>query len=237
MNAQPASGVHAYGKMRWSFVIVGGVVALIVVAGFWDSYYRPLLGGASGHSGVIHFHAAVYLGWVALFLIQAALAGTGRIRMHRQVGKAGIAYGVLVIVVGVSTTLYQYAELIRSRGLESSLWFPIWPLIDMLIFTPFFMLAVLCRHKVQLHKRLMIVAMATLLIAPAGRLGLSVIPTQLVWFSPILLGLTFDLVRHRCVHWVYLVGLAVLYVSSFRPKLMRTEMWPEFARWLGNLLV
>ena len=237
MSSQPGSEVDARGSRRLFFVVAGGVMALIVVAGFWNSYFRPLLGGTSRHSGVIHFHAVIYLGWIALFLTQAVLAATGRISLHRRVGKTGIVYGVLVIVVGVGTTLYQYAGLIRVRGLEASLWFPIWPLIDMLIFTPIFLMAVLLRHKAEIHKRLMIVAMTTLLIAPAGRLGLSGMQTQLVWFSPILLGLAYDLVRHRRVHWVYLVGLATLYASSFRPRLMRTDFWSEFARWLGGLLV
>jgi hypothetical protein len=237
MNAQPASEVSAHNTRRWFFVVAGGVMAVIVVAGFWNSYFRPLISGTSGHSGVIHFHALVYLGWIALFLTQAVLAATGRIESHRRAGRVGIAYGVLVIVVGVVTTLYQYAAVIRARGLEASLWFPIWPLIDMLIFAPFFLLAVLLRHKPEIHKRLMIIAMTTLLIAPAGRLGLSITLTQLVWLSPILLGLAYDLFRHRRVHWVYVMGVAVLYASSYRPRLMRTDLWPEFARWLGALLV
>lgn len=237
MNAQPASEVSAHNTRRWFFVVAGGVMAVIVVAGFWNSYFRPLISGTSGHSGVIHFHALVYLGWIALFLTQAVLAATGRIESHRRAGRVGIAYGVLVIVVGVVTTLYQYAAVIRARGLEASLWFPIWPLIDMLIFAPFFLLAVLLRHKPEIHKRLMIIAMTTLLIAPAGRLGLSITLTQLVWLFPILLGLAYDLFRHRRVHWVYVMGVAVLYASSYRPRLMRTDLWPEFARWLGALLV
>jgi len=237
MNAQPASEVSAHNTRRWFFVVAGGVMAMIVFAGFWNSYFRPLISGTSGHSGAIHFHALVYLGWIALFLTQAVLAATGRIESHRRAGKVGIAYGVLVIVVGVGTTLYQYAAVIRARGLEASLWFPIWPLIDMLIFAPFFLLAVLLRHKPEIHKRLMIVAMTTLLIAPAGRLGLSVVLTQLVWLSPILLGVASDLFRQRRVHWVYVMGVAVLYASSYRPRLMRTDLWPEFARWLGALLV
>jgi hypothetical protein len=237
MNAQTASEAAARKTKRWFFVVAGGVMVMIVVAGFWNSYFRPLVAGTSGKSGVIHFHALVYLGWIAMFLTQAALAATGRIESHRRAGKVGIAYGVLVIVVGVGATLYQYAGLIRARGLEASLWFPIWPLIDMLLFTPFFLLAVLLRRKPEIHKRLMIVAMTSLLIAPAGRLGLSVMLTQLVWLSPILLGLAYDLFRHRRVHWVYVMGVGILYASSYRPGLMRTDLWPEFARWLGALLV
>ena len=222
---------------RRFYVAAGLLMVVIVVAGFWPGYFRPLLSLSAERSAVIHVHAAVYVGWFALFITQAALAATGRIKQHRQVGRAGIAYGVLVFFVGLATTLYQYAGEIRTNGLEQSLGYPIWPLIDMLIFAPLFGLAVAFRHKPEIHKRLMIVAMTTLLIAPAGRLPLSLWQIYLVWFSPILLGLVCDLLKHRVVHPVYLMGLAVLYLSSYRPRLIRTEVWPEFARWLGSFFI
>lgn len=219
------------------YVAIGVLMAIIVAAGFWASYFLPLFNSPGGRSAVIHFHAAIYAGWIALFVTQAALAATGRLSQHRHLGRVGIGYGVLVIVVGVVTTLNQYAGVIRANGLEQSLAYPIWPLIDMMIFAPFFGLAVALRHKPELHKRLMIVAMTSLLIAPAGRLPVSLSQVYLVWLSPIILAVAYDLIKQRSVHPVYVAGLAILYASSFRPRLMQTEAWPDFARWLGSLLI
>jgi hypothetical protein len=39
------------------------------------------------------------------------------------------------------------------------------------------------------------------------------------------------------VHPVYLVGLGVLFISSFRDGLMNTAGWPGFTRWIGTFLV
>lgn len=212
-------------------------MALIALIGFWPSYFGPLLRLAAERSPVIHFHAAVNVGWLALVITQVVLAATGRLATHRKLGRLGIGYGILVIAVGLGTTLYQFAGQVRANGLDESLAYPTWPLIDMAIFTPFFVLAVSYRNKPEIHKRLMIVATTTLLIAAAGRMPLSFNLVRLVWFSPILLGLAYDLFKRRTVHPVYIVGLAVLYISSFRDSLMATTAWPAFTRWLGVLLV
>jgi len=222
---------------RSIYVSTSGLMVAIVVVGFWPSYVGPLLARAVDRSAVIHFHAAVFVGWLALFAAQAALAATGQVRRHMQVGRLGVPYGVLVIVMGLITTLYQYAGRIRADGLEASLEYPTWPLIDMAIFAPFFAAAIVYRRKPEIHKRLMLVAATTLLVAAAGRMPVSPSVFRLVWFSPILLGMAYDLVTRRRVSPAYAVGLAVLFVSSFRDHLMQTSFWPAFTGWLGGWLV
>jgi hypothetical protein len=224
-------------QRRTFYVATSGVMALIALIGFWPSYFGPLLQLAAQRSVVIHFHAAVYVGWLALFITQVVFAATGQIRRHRSLGRVGIAYGVLVIVVGVFTTMYQYAGRIHEFGLDASLEYPTWPLIDMAIFAPFFGFAVAYRNKPEIHKRLMIVATTTLLIAAAGRMPLPLNWVRLVWFAPILLGVVYDLFKRHRVHPVYLIGLGVLFISSFRDALMSTAAWPAFTRWIGAFLV
>ena len=50
------------------------LIALMAVIGFWPSYLQPLFTGESEAGQVIHFHATVYFGWLALFVSQAWLA-------------------------------------------------------------------------------------------------------------------------------------------------------------------
>jgi hypothetical protein len=83
----------------------------------------------------------------------------------------------------------------------------------------------------------MVVATTTLLIAAAGRMPLPFNAIRLVWFSPILAGMAYDLTTGRRVAPAYSIGLSVLFVSSFRDSLMQTTWWPAFTRWLGGLLV
>jgi hypothetical protein len=215
---------------------------VIAFVGFWPTYYGPLFATTVDVHLVIHFHAAVYVGWLALFIAQAILAGTGRIRQHRSLGRVGIGYGVITILVGLLVTFHRFDARIGELGLEESLNSLTWPLLDMIIFTPFFAMAVAYRRKPEIHKRLMIVATTTLLIAPAGRIVFlgNLIPWPLilaVWYSPVLLGLAYDIFKKRLIHPVYVIGLVVLYISSFRDVLMESDMWVGFVRFLGSGLV
>jgi uncharacterized membrane protein YozB (DUF420 family) len=227
---------------RRFYIAASSLTVVIAFVGFWPTYFGPLFHRTVAVHPIIHFHAAVYVGWLALFIAQAALAATGRIRQHRALGRIGIGYGVIVILVGLLVTFHRFDTRIDELGLEESLGFLTWPLIDMVIFTPVFALAVVYRGKPEIHKRLMVVATTTLLIAPAGRvmfLG-SLLPWPLiltVWYSPVLLGLAYDLLKKRLIHPVYVAGLGVLYISSFRDVLMQSDLWVGFARWLGTSFV
>ncbi len=228
---------------RRRFYIAASVLALIIAfVGFWPTYFGPLVRLAADAHPVIHFHAAVYVGWLALFITQAVLAATGRIQQHRALGRVGIGYGVIVILVGLLVTFFRFNIRIDTIGLEESLSTITFPLLDMVIFTPFFAAAVVYRGRPEIHKRLMVVATRTLRIAPALRvvfLG-ERLPWNLmlaVWYSPILLGLAYDFWKKRLIHPVYVVGLLVLYISSFRAELMQVDLWVVFVRRLGTLFV
>jgi hypothetical protein len=67
-------------------------IGLIALVGFWATYFGPLVGGTLAQPRIIHMHAVVFTGWLALFSIQVVLAATGRVRWHLAVGRIGIAY-------------------------------------------------------------------------------------------------------------------------------------------------
>src|SRR4029079_8714793 len=70
------------------------MIAAIVLVGFSRSFYGTLVTNAS-HPWIIHVHAAVYVGWLALLIAQTVLAARGDIATHRRVGKFCLAYGAL----------------------------------------------------------------------------------------------------------------------------------------------
>ena len=63
-----------------------------VVIGFWPSYFGTILTGGATRPLVMHFHGAVFTGWMALLLLQVSLAATGHVSTHRRVGSVGIWY-------------------------------------------------------------------------------------------------------------------------------------------------
>jgi len=82
-------------------------LALLAVAiaavGFWPTYFDPLVAGTAEKTPIVHLHAAVYVGRLAIFVTQTVLAATGRIAAHIKLGRFAVGYGVLVIAVGLLT--------------------------------------------------------------------------------------------------------------------------------------
>ena len=77
------------------YVPIGLLMLAIAIVGFWPTYFSHLVNGSLDKVLVIHLHAAVFSGWLVLVIVQATLAGRGRIVLHRKIGKVGLAYGVL----------------------------------------------------------------------------------------------------------------------------------------------
>jgi hypothetical protein len=205
--------------------------------GFWPTYFGPLAAGTVVKTPIVHFHAAVYVGWLAIFVAQAALAATGRVAAHMQLGRFAIWYGVLLIVVGLITAFARFALRVRAGEVADAQAQLLGPVLDMLVFAPVFAAALYYRRKPDLHKRLMVVATTSLLIAAAGRMQFlgdaRLLLVHLIWMAPILVAITHDLVRERRVHPVYVLGLAVLTLEG--PLLRRVandaEPWRSVSEW------
>jgi hypothetical protein len=216
---------------------LSALLAAIAIVGFWTPYFGPLVFGTLIQpSLLIHIHAAVFSGWLALFFLQAYFAATGRIRRHLAVGRIGIWYGVLLIIVGLTTGVLRSAA--GPAGRAETLLLAI--LQDMLMFGGFFAAAVVYRKKPRLHRPLMVVAATSLLVAAVGatRMG-TFLPDEpyrtplafLIWSSPLLFALLQEFRTTRTVHPVYLIGIAVFLVRRYTvAPLAQTDGWTDFAR-------
>ena len=220
------------------------LLAILATIGFWPQYFQPLLTGSVEKNSVIHLHASVYVGWLALFIFQCFLVAVGNIKLHRRVGNFGLVYGCGVVIVGLTTTIVKFAANLEANGLEQVQHTEIFPFTDMVLFSAFFGAAAYYRKRPELHKRLMIVTACTILIASTGRFALALgtegalfhLVSLTLWLSPILLAMGYDLVRNRVVHPVYLIGAAVIAISSFRESLSYTDTWVSFTHWLASTL-
>jgi hypothetical protein len=76
-------------------------MTMVVIARFWPSYLRQITRGNVQRHWVIHLHALVYSGWMVLLMTQVILVFQRQIRVHRAFGRVGIAYGVLVLLMGL----------------------------------------------------------------------------------------------------------------------------------------
>ena len=226
---------------RRFYVGIGLFFTLIALVGFWPTYFGPLFQGTVDSRLLVHVHAVVYMGWLCLFIAQAALAATGRIRLHRKLGRIAIACGIAVIVVGVLTAFGQFTRFVEAGQLEVAQRRLLGPLTDMVAFPIFFGLAVAYRRRPEIHKRFMLVATTTLLIAAVSRMSFLGTPVPLqvflpVWFAPILLAMGYDFMTQRRLHPAYVIGLGGLFVLRLRGNLVETDAWLGFSGWLATFV-
>jgi hypothetical protein len=230
-------GVHR----RRFYIGASVLMGIIAVAGFWPTYFGPLVSGTIAQPPLIHLHATVFTGWLVLFLTQAVLAATGRLSWHLRLGQIGIGYAGLLVIVGLYTGISRSADRLAAGGDARGLLFA--AVSDMVVFSAFFAAAVAYRRRPQIHKRLMMVAATMLLVAATARMQFLPVPPLglpvrlTVWFSPIALAMAHDFKTRRLVHPVYLIGLGIFLVRIFsRGFIVETGAWAAFTRWATKLV-
>lgn len=227
----PVSPSVSIRMKRNFYVIVSVAAALITVGGFSMTYLIPMVAGVyQAPSLVVHLHAALFFGWIALFVVQSVLIRTRRIVPHRRLGVVGAFLAAGMVVVGTYVSLASAA-----RGTPRALppdAFLLIPLTDMLLFSVFVTLAVWNRKRALLHKSLIVLGTSALLFAPFGRLG-----RPFFLFGPVvfilLIMLAERILRGR-ISIVYLWGGAVFVVVHFgRLWLSETPAW----LWVADHLI
>ncbi len=229
-------------RFRWFYMAAGLLSTVIVVAGFWPSFFGPLLSGTTGdRHWVLYVHAVVYLGWLGLFILQSGLVYRRRKDTHRTVGNYFIAYGILVIILGLAATFVAPALHVASGKwtLDHAAAFLIYPLGDLVLFGGFFTAAILYRNRHALHKRLMVLATVALIFPGAARMVSPVDRPLLmlaVWLSPLVGAMIVDAIVRKRVERVYLVGGLILILGYGRVFLMETEGWLRIGRAIMGIL-
>jgi len=114
------------------------------------------------------------------------------------------------------------------------------------VFSSFLGSAWITRRRPEYHKRFILLAATALVIPGVGRMPWfngtrsmatsDVVPFLLVWLSPVLLAMTFDWIRQRRIHAVYIFGLGLLVLLRYREWLRQTDAWRDFMHWLAAVL-
>lgn len=217
---------------RRLYVALSALMALLAVVGFWPTYYGPLVRLTLAQPLLIHVHAIVFTGWLALFSAQAVFAANRQLHWHLRLGRLGIAYGILLVTVGLTTGVLRSAALPRGGQAEGLLYVAF---LDMLVFASFFGAAVRFRRRPTVHRKLMTVAATTLLVAAVGRMSFLPAPPAglaamfLLWSSPVLVAVAYDWRNDQGVHPVYILGLVAFAFRIWSEPLALTSTWAAVA--------
>lgn len=227
---------------RRLYILAAIITPLIVLAGFARTYYlKPFFGTPDLPGRIVHLHGIVMTAWVLLFIVQVSLVATRRTRVHQRLGIAGGVLAALVVVVGVLTALFAAAR--GATPGPPPLAFLVVPLGDMLVFSVLIGLALYFRRKLQVHKRLMLLAAINLLTPAIARIPLSFIinggPLAFFGLTDLVLVafVAYDTIKHRRLHPVFLWGsIFIIAMQPLRLLLAGTGVWMNFAAALVALV-
>ena len=183
---------------------------------------------------IVWLHGAVFYGWVLFFSLQSSLVKIRKTSWHRTIGWFGVALGIAVLGLGVSTTIvmHRFKFLTLQQGQDAIIGISI-PLWDMVCFAVAFSLAIFWRRKLEYHRRLMLIATCALTAAAWGRLPESVLPG--FWFYAgvdllIIMGAARDFLVNRMIHRAYLSALPLFIAGQIViSQITYAEWWSRFS--------
>jgi len=218
---------------RWFGVAMAVAAVGVLVAGFAPSFYaRPRTMPAL--RAIVIAHGVLFSSWILLFLVQAALVATRHVRIHRWLGYAGACLATIMVV-----TAPPMAVSLARRGQPDGdpLLFMLVIVVDVLMFGVLVAAAIYHRRRGETHRRLMLLAMITLLPPAISRwpyvvrrpvAGMMVVMLAFIVAAPLA-----DLLSGRRPHPISLWGGLLLVASMpLRFALGQTAAWHQFARWL-----
>ena len=228
-------------RERLFYTFMAGAILITVFAGFSRTYFlrpyfdvRPLL-------PLLHLHGFVFTSWIVLFVVQTALVAAKRTDLHRRLGIAGAVLASLVFIVGTATAIIRAKVVDVPPGAPSPLVFLTIPLGDMLVFAGLAGAGLYLRRRVAAHKRLMLLAMISILPAAVARLPFSFIqeigPLAFFGLSDLFIVpcLLYDLISRGRFHTATVLGGLVIVISHpLRLVIGNTQSWLAFATWLTN---
>lgn len=237
----PVREAGTYDRIFYSGMAMA--MGLTVLAGFAPTYYMRFFAGGpkatltgGPFTALVHVHGALFTTWLLLFIVQTALVASRRVAVHRRLGVAGAVLAAAMVFAGTFIAIATAARGSAPAGVDP-LAFLVIPLFDMVLFATFVISALALRRDKEAHKRLMLLAYVSIVVAAVARL-----PGVLALGPPAFFGLSFlfvvvaaiyDFLSRGRVHRVYLWGGALILVSvPIRLAISGTGAWRALAELL-----
>src|SRR4051812_14218964 len=195
------------------FFVRGAIImALTIFAAFT---FQHAMGRSSFASPpLVHAHAIIFMGWVAIYLTQNLLIGSGRVDIHRKLGWNALGWIFPMVLLGCLVTL---AMLRRGQVpfFFQPLQFLVFDPMTLFAFAGLTLAAVAMRRETDWHRRLHFCGMSLLLGPAFGRLLPLPLLQPWAWEATFAAGMLFplagvvaDLRRSGRVHPAWFCGIA-----------------------------
>lgn len=242
---------------RWFYVWMAGASALIAFAGFAPTYWLQLAPGTFVGSPLLHLHALLFSAWPLYLLVQTTLAARGLVGRHRAWGLFGVSLATAMVFVGFAVADNVLAARLTAGFGDRARAFHIASITLITLFGGFVFAAIVYVKRPEVHKRLMLLATASMIPPAIARLffvvnvgmsaglrpGLgpprtveSVLLPSLIADLMILAGVIHDMRTRGRPHPAYLAGGAIMLAVQFlRVPLSTTPLWYAIADFLARL--
>jgi hypothetical protein len=238
---------------RWFFVGMALAFIATSIAGFLPAIINPATRRAP-LTLLAAVHGIVFLLWLFLYLAQALLIANRRVDLHRRLGLAGVGVMALVIYFGFTTmtaTIRRGFDLSGDQHMDphpdgtTTFDAPTAMIFNFSSLATFGILAAAAisfRRRPDLHKKLMLFANISLMVAPIAHfLG----HIRSAWFAAIYLLLyllflltpmVYDFLVMKRIRWLTSSLVVALFVSQLVQAVViaPSAAWHRFAVWFSQ---
>ena len=209
---------------QYFYLFMSLLIGAVVIYGFSQRIDRQLFHPSHSKPVLLSIHAVIFAAWVSSYIVQSTLVRSGNVRIHRALGRFGVAIPVIGTITAVTMRGFdlQFRDLARTAPLLRT------ALLDLGSFTIPFGLAIYWRARPELHRRLMLIASCALTAAAFVRFP----PVFHSWpffyvgvDCLILLGALRDVIVDHRVHRVGLTALPALMLAQFAVMNTILHLW------------
>jgi hypothetical protein len=214
---------------RGFYTTMAVVPAVVIVAGFANTYGPKVISGSTPVPPIIHLHAVLFTCWLVLLIAQTR----GQVLAHMRLGNAGMVLAGLMLATGLAAAID--AARAGHKGIPGVEFparegFLLLNVASVCVFSALVAAGWWWRRRPQAHKRLMLSATVAGLMPP----GISRLPgvaghdqaiAGLV-MAFLLVGPVYDLATRKRIHPAYAgLLLAILIVPPVVLQLSGTDAW------------
>ncbi|MFN7686686.1 MAG: hypothetical protein ACK5OP_03040 [Sphingobacteriales bacterium] len=227
----------------YQLISVFSILILVIVTWGFFRTYLVFFPDFKGFNMAQHFHGAMLMIWMLMLIVQPLLIRSGRIKLHKAIGKSSyiIAPLVALSILMVAKMRYlmpepQFSQADKVAGLSL-------PLPAMIAFAIFYSLAIINKKNTYVHLRYMI-GTALLMIGPGLGRALIIyfsVPFPVSVTSTLILATIIsvtlaliDAIRRKgytAFAVITLVNLLCLLAWSFRMG----EIWQTIGSWFAAI--
>lgn len=242
-EGQPVDSGQPISRTFIAISVIGAVLLIAIVEiGFYKTYLQ-FFPRFAGFQYVQHLHGAMMMAWLMMLLVQPILIRTGHFQLHRFVGRASYIVAPLVLVSMYLISQFRFAGILAKSGSSAAIAHLALNSPNILFFAILYLLAILYRHRTDLHMRYMC-STAFVLVGPGlaraliGYEGFSLAGAVMVVriLTPVITGVitVADSVRTRRVSPFALVfGFMVLHTILWIAR--GTPFWQSIGGFISRL--